>query len=131
MTHPTKVVLHRRSQELELIFDQTRFLLSAEYLRVSSPSAEVKGHGPGQEVLQLNKHDVKLTRLEPQGRYGIRLHFDDGHNTGIYSWDYLYELGLCHEANMAAYRDKVAKYKESEGHTPLRWVTPNNQGSSD
>lgn len=91
---PTDITLHSKSHMLEVSFnDGNTFQLPAEYLRVYSPSAEVQGHGPGQEVLQTGKRDVNVTQVEPVGNYAVKLHFDDGHNTGLYSWDYLYELG--------------------------------------
>jgi DUF971 family protein len=92
---PTDIKLHKKSALLELHYeDGGKFALPAEFLRVYSPSAEVRGHGPGQEVLQIGKQFVKITQLEPVGHYAVRLHFDDGHNTGIYSWEYLRELAL-------------------------------------
>jgi DUF971 family protein len=93
MTPPNKIKLHKQSQQLELQFTDANYFLPAEFLRVHSPSAEVKGHGPGQEVLQFGKKDVHISQLERAGNYGLKIHFDDGHNTGIYTWDYLYELG--------------------------------------
>jgi len=91
---PTKIVVHKRSRVLELGFSDGRnFRLPFEYLRVHSPSAEVRGHGPGQEVLQVGKADVTVDSLEPVGNYALQPHFSDGHSTGIYSWDYLYYLG--------------------------------------
>ena len=91
---PTEIKLHQQSRLLEIAYeDGARFELPCEYLRVYSPSAEVQGHGPGQEVLQIGKEDVNITAIEPVGHYGIKLVFDDGHDTGIYVWDYLYELG--------------------------------------
>lgn len=91
---PTEIKLHRASRILEIEFeDGKRFELPCEYLRVYSPSAEVRGHGPGQEVLQLGKENVNIEQIEPVGNYAVILHFDDGHNTGIYSWETLYELG--------------------------------------
>jgi DUF971 family protein len=91
---PTGVTLHQISRVLELAFDDGKvFSLPFELLRVYSPSAEVRGHGPGQEVLQLGKHDVGITGLEPVGHYALQPTFTDGHNTGLYSWDYLYHLG--------------------------------------
>ncbi len=95
MTRPTlsEINLDQKARILELIYeDGQRYALSCEYLRVYSPSAEVRGHGPGQEVLQLGKENVNITEIEPVGNYAIKLIFDDGHNTGLYSWDYLYEL---------------------------------------
>jgi len=91
---PTDIKLHQKSRVLEVAFDDGAvFELSCELLRVYSPSAEVRGHGPGQEVLQIGKENVNVTDVEPVGNYAIRLIFDDGHDTGIYSWDYLYDLG--------------------------------------
>lgn len=92
---PTEIRLHRRARILELVFDDgTRFELAAEYLRVYSPSAEVRGHGPGEQLLQTGKERVAISAVEPVGQYAIRLVFDDGHSTGLYSWDLLYELGM-------------------------------------
>jgi len=91
---PTALTVHKQSRVLEIAFDSGEvFALPFELLRVYSPSAEVKGHGPGQEVLQTGKRDVLLTALEPVGHYAVQPHFSDGHNTGIYTWDYLYSLG--------------------------------------
>ena len=90
---PTDIKLHRKSGILELKWeDGGIYSLTAEFLRVHSPSAEVRGHGPGQEVLQTGKKDVRIDTIEPVGNYAVRLQFDDDHNTGIYSWEYLYEL---------------------------------------
>lgn len=91
---PTDITLHQQSRMLEIAFeDGARFRLPCEYLRVYSPSAEVRGHGPGQETLQLGKENVNIARIEPVGHYAVRLCFDDGHDTGLYSWDWLYHLG--------------------------------------
>lgn len=90
---PTKIQLHKQSQQLELHFGSEQFLLPAEFLRVHSPSAEVKGHGPGQAVLQYGKKEVAITKLERAGNYALKLVFSDGHETGIYTWEYFYELG--------------------------------------
>jgi DUF971 family protein len=90
---PLGIKLHKRSRELELEYpDSERYSLSCEYLRVYSPSAEVRGHGAGQEVLQTGKLKVGIDAIKPVGRYAVQLVFDDGHDTGLYSWDYLYEL---------------------------------------
>lgn len=83
-------------------------MLSCEFLRVNSPSAEVKGHGPGQEVLQIGKEDVNITAIEPVGNYAVRLVFSDGHNTGLYSWDYLYELASNYEALWLEYLGRLS-----------------------
>ena len=92
---PTSLVLHQKSRILEILFDDdSHFELPCEYLRVHSPSAEVRGHGPGQEVLQYGKQNVGIDRIEPQGTYAVKLCFDDGHETGLYSWETLYELSV-------------------------------------
>jgi len=92
---PTEIKLHQKSRVLEIAFaDGARFRLPCEFLRVYSPSAEVRGHGPGQEVLQTGKKDVEISRIEPVGQYAVQLHFSDGHDTGIYSWDLLYDYGV-------------------------------------
>ncbi len=92
---PTDIKLHRKSGILELTYgDGGIYSLTAEFLRVHSPSAEVRGHGPGQEILQTGKKDVRIDNIETVGNYAVRLHFDDDHNTGIYSWEYLRELCL-------------------------------------
>ncbi|HET9404733.1 MAG TPA: DUF971 domain-containing protein [Burkholderiales bacterium] len=91
---PTEIRLHQQSRILELAFaDGSLFRLPCEFLRVYSPSAEVRGHGPGQEVLQVGKKNVEITRIEPVGSYAIQFTFSDGHDTGIYSWDLLYDYG--------------------------------------
>ena len=91
---PTEIRLHQKSRVMEVAFaDGRAFRLPYEYLRVYSPSAEVRGHGPGQEVLQTGKREVEIRTLEPVGSYAVQPVFSDGHSTGIYSWDYLYELG--------------------------------------
>ena len=91
---PTEIKFHQKSRVLEISFaDGATFRLPCEFLRVYSPSAEVRGHGPGQEVLQTGKKDVDILRIEPVGQYAVQLHFSDGHSTGIYSWDLLYDYG--------------------------------------
>jgi DUF971 family protein len=91
---PTEIKLHQKSRVLEIAFaDGAAFRLPCEFLRVYSPSAEVRGHGPGQEVLQVGKMNVEITRVEPVGSYAVQLTFSDGHDTGIYSWDLLYDYG--------------------------------------
>ena len=93
--HPTEIKLHQKSRILDISFsDGKTFQFSCEFLRVHSPSAEVSGHGPGQEVLQTGKRMVNIIRIEPVGNYAIQLNFTDGHNTGLYSWDLLYNYGL-------------------------------------
>ena len=105
---PTDITLHQKSRVLEISFsDGKRFELPYEFLRVYSPSAEVRGHGPGQEVLQSGKKDVDILSLEPVGSYAVQPHFSDGHATGIYSWDYLYELGVNREARWKSYLERL------------------------
>lgn len=110
---PTELTVRKQSKVVEIAFDDgAAFSLPFELLRVYSPSAEVRGHGPGQEVLQTGKRDVELTALEPVGNYAVQPHFSDGHNTGIYGWDYLYWLG----ANQAElWADYLARL-EAAGH---------------
>jgi DUF971 family protein len=91
---PTEITLHKKSRTMEIAFDDGAiYKLPFEFLRVHSPSAEVRGHGPGQGVLQTGKEDVNLLQVEPVGSYAVKLSFDDGHDSGLYSWDYLYSLG--------------------------------------
>jgi DUF971 family protein len=109
---PTELKLHQKSRELEISFDNGRaFRFSCEYLRVFSPSAEVRGHGPGQEVLQVGKKNVDITAIEPVGTYAVKLVFSDGHDTGIYSWDYFFDLGVRQDEYWKSYlaRMQVAK----------------------
>jgi DUF971 family protein len=106
---PTDIVLHRASRVLEVAFDNgERFRLPCEYLRVHSPSAEVQGHGPGQRVLVGGKREVNVDAVEPVGHYGVLLHFDDGHATGIFAWGTLLTLGRQHDANWQTYLDALA-----------------------
>jgi len=108
MPTPTEIKLHQKSRVLEIAFDDGRaFRLPYEYLRVFSPSAEARGHGPGQEVLQVGKRDVDIRHVEPVGSYAIQPTFSDGHATGIYSWDYLYELGIEQDDRWVAYLKKM------------------------
>lgn len=107
MARPTDISLHQQSRVLELVYEDAKYNLPCEYLRVYSPSAEVTGHGPGQEVLQLNKEEVNITAIEPQGNYAIKLIFDDKHDSGIYTWEYLYELGSDYEAKWQDYLDRL------------------------
>lgn len=101
---PVELVVHQKSRRLEISFDDgRRFSLPFEFLRVYSPSAEVRGHGPGQEVLQVGKRDVNVVALDPVGNYAVQPRFDDGHDTGIYSWDYLYRLGSRQDALWSDY----------------------------
>jgi DUF971 family protein len=107
---PTDIKLHRKSGILELKYDDGGiYSLPAEFLRVYSPSAEVRGHGPGQEVLQTGKKLVKIANIEPVGNYAVRLHFDDDHNTGIFSWEYLRELCMNQAGMWETYLDRMRK----------------------
>jgi DUF971 family protein len=104
----TEIKLRTRSRVLEVAFDDgARYLLPFEYLRVYSPSAEVKGHGPGQEVLVLGKEHVGISAVEPVGQYAVKLVYDDGHDSGLYSWKYLRELGETYTQKWAQYQARV------------------------
>jgi DUF971 family protein len=108
MPRPTDIKLHQVSRLLEIRFDDgAHFQLPCEYLRVFSPSAEVRGHGPGQEVLQTGKEDVNIMAIEPVGNYAVRLVFSDGHHTGLYSWEVLYDLGIHQESNWQGYLQRL------------------------
>lgn len=113
---PTDITLHQRSGVLDITFDDGRsFTLPVEYLRVFSPSAEVRGHGPGQEVLQVGKRGVEVKAVEPVGMYAVKLVFSDGHDTGIYSWEYLYDLGLKQDSNWKTYLARLEKAGATRG----------------
>ena len=106
--HPTELKLHQSSRALEIAFSDGRtFRLPYEFLRVYSPSAEVRGHGPGQEVLQVGKREVGIAEVESVGHYAIRPTFSDGHDTGIYSWEYLYDLGVNQAGMWQRYLDRL------------------------
>ena len=108
---PTEIKLHRKSARLELTYAGRKpVVLSAEFLRVHSPSAEVRGHGRGQEVLQTGKKYIAIKHIEAVGNYAIKLNFDDGHDSGIYSWEYLLDLG---EQEGSLWQDYLAKLKQS------------------
>ena len=107
---PVAINLHQKSRILSISFDDGKtFDLSCEYLRVHSPSAEVMGHGPGQEVLQTGKENVNIQDIEPVGHYAVKLLFDDGHSTGLYTWDYLYDLGIHHDQYWRRYLEGLRK----------------------
>ncbi|WP_370979932.1 gamma-butyrobetaine hydroxylase-like domain-containing protein [Agaribacterium sp. ZY112] len=106
---PTKLTLHSKRAELELSYGAESYCLSAELLRVLSPSAEVQGHGPGQKKVPLDKHEVNISDIERQGNYALRLIFDDGHDSGIYSWAYLRKLCLEQEP---LWRDYLVEAEE-------------------
>jgi len=105
---PTDIRLHQQSRKLEIAFATGEvFELTCEFLRVHSPSAEVRGHSPEQATLQLGKQDVNIKAIEPIGNYAVKLVFDDGHETGLYTWDYLYELGSRHDDYWRRYQEAV------------------------
>lgn len=119
---PTEIKLHQKSRLLEIAFSDGRsFSLSFEFLRVFSPSAEVRGHGPGQEVLQTGKREVDIVSLDPVGSYAVQPTFSDGHATGIFSWDYLYSLGVDQERLWADYLQKLAA--AGRGRDPEQGLT--------
>ena len=124
MQAPKQIKLHKKTQQLELVFADSTYSLSAEFLRVHSPSAEVKGHGPGQEVLQLNKENVTITNVLAQGNYAIKIVFSDGHDSGIYTWSYLYELGENEQTLWAEYKQKCEEHKEAEITSTVKWMSP-------
>lgn len=116
VVRPTEIKLHQASRALEIAFDDgTRHRLPLEYLRVYSPSAEVRGHGPGQEVLQVGKEHVNVSSIEPVGTYAVRLCFDDGHDSGLYSWEWLHHLAANRERLWQEYLDRLerAGYRRS------------------
>src|SRR5438309_2213771 len=113
---PTDINLHQRTRIFDIKFDDGEsFSMSCEYLRVFSPSAEVRGHGPGQEVLQTGKRDVNIDAIEPVGVYAVKLVFTDGHDTGIYSWDYLYDLGVKQDENWKSYLARMESAGKRRG----------------
>ena len=131
---PTNLVLHQKSQVLEILFDDgSQFNLPCEYLRVYSPSAAVKGHGPGQEVLQYGKQNVGIDRIEPQGAYAVKLCFDDGHDTGLYTCKLLYELGVNYAELWQDYLRRLEeagrKRSSSTGDIPVVVRTPASKGN--
>lgn len=124
---PTGITLHRKSRLMEVSFDDgSRFSLSFEFLRVYSPSAEVRGHGPGQEVLQLGKRDVDIVEIEAVGNYAIKPVFSDGHDSGLYSWDYLYMLGRDHDMLWQQYLERLER--EGGSRDPARVPPPAPKG---
>ncbi len=119
MTNPTEITLHQQSRQLEIAFDDgTRYRLPFEFLRVHSPSAEVRGHGAGQEVLQVGKRNVNLLNLEPVGSYALKMTFDDGHDSGLYPWEYLHDLGENQDAMWQNYLKQLEAAGESREPRP-------------
>lgn len=119
-TKPTEINLHQLSRTLEITFDDgNTYDYSCEYLRCFSPSAEVQGHGPGEEVLQIGKEFVSIDKIEPVGNYAVSLHFSDGHNTGIYSWETLHNLGKNREKNWSNYLDRLQEAGHKRSGIPV------------
>ncbi len=120
---PTEIKLHQQSRQLEIAFSSGEcFTLPFELLRVYSPSAEVRGHGPGQETLQIGKKNVGVAKIEPVGQYAVALTFSDGHSSGIYSWDYFYDLGRNQETYWQAYLQRMEEAgasREPKAENPL------------
>ena len=116
MITPSKINLSKNKKTLTVTFDETDYLITSEYLRVYSPSAEVQGHGPGQETLQLNKQNVEIEKLNPMGNYAISIHFSDGHTTGIYSWSYLHHLGIGKDDLWLDYCNRVENSSKNNYH---------------
>jgi DUF971 family protein len=120
---PQKIQLHKKSAELALEYKDASYRLSAEFLRVHSPSAEVQGHGPDQKVVPLDKQDVNISNLEAQGNYAIKLFFDDGHDSGIYSWGYLRELAENKDQLWQTYLEEAKLEREKQsGESVVKWV---------
>ena len=113
MTPPSNITLSKDKRLLTVNFKDNDYALTSEFLRVYSPSAEVRGHGPGQETLQLNKQDVSISSLVPMGNYAIAIHFSDGHSTGIYSWSYLLHLGTEKEDLWLDYCNQVSENNDN------------------
>lgn len=126
MNAPQKIQLHKKSAELELQYSDASFILKAEFLRVHSPSAEVQGHGPDQKVLPLNKQDVQIVGIEAQGNYSIKLIFDDGHDSGLFTWSYLRELAENQAQLWQSYLEESAaelqKQENQNGESVVKWV---------
>ena len=116
MITPTNIRLSKNKKKLTITFDEVEYPMSSEFLRVYSPSAEVQGHGPGQEVLQLNKENVEIEKLKPTGNYAIAIHYSDSHSTGIYSWNYLYHLATNYDQLWSDYCQKVNDKQNNNYH---------------
>ena len=116
MKTPSDIRLSKDKKQLTITFDKVEYPMSSEFLRVHSPSAEVQGHGPGQEVLQLNKQNVEIEKLKPTGNYAIAIEYSDSHSTGIYSWNYLYHLAFNHDQLWSDYCQKVSDNNNNNYH---------------
>ncbi len=126
MKAPNKIQLHKKTKQLDLHFGEQCYSLGAEFLRVHSPSAEVQGHGPGQETLQHGKKYVAINKLEAAGNYGLRIYFDDGHNSGIFTWVLLEQLGQQQEQLQREYEQKLHQAKLSrEPNAQIINIMPN------
>lgn len=126
--HPQDITVHAQSRVLEIAFsDGARFRIPFELMRIYSPSAEVQGHGPGQEVLQTGKRDVTITALAPVGNYAVQPTFSDGHDSGIFTWDYLYFLGSQQEALWADYERRLRE-AGTDRDAPMPPKTPSSCG---
>jgi len=126
MKQPTALTVHNKSKVLDIEFDDgAAFTIPFELLRVYSPSAEVMGHGPGQEVLQVGKREVGIAAMDPVGNYAVQPTFTDGHNTGLFTWDYLYKLGAEKDALWATYMDRLhaSGLEGDTGREPGRSLT--------
>lgn len=125
---PTEINLHKQSRVLEVTFDDgEKFEYTCEYLRCFSPSAEVQGHGPGEEVLQVGKEFVNIDKIEPVGNYAVSIHFTDGHNSGIYSWETLYKLGKNKDEYWNSYLKRLQEAGHSRNDDPSK-VPPSSLG---
>mgnify|MGYP002636652029 CR=1 FL=1 len=120
MNTPSNITLSKNKKLLTVKFDDANYSMTSEYLRVYSPSAEVQGHGPGQETLQLDKQDVTIQTLTPMGNYAVAIHYSDGHRTGIYSWNYLLHLGSKMDELWLDYCNKVDNKNNTENYHEVK-----------
>lgn len=128
---PTEIRVHQKSRRMEVVFDSgEQFEYSFEFLRVFTPSAEARGHGPGQETLQVGKRDVDIERFEPVGNYAIRPIFSDGHDSGLYSWEWLYDIGHKHDELWQAYLNDLAAAGASRDADPSEVAASSACGSA-
>ncbi len=125
---PQRIALHMRSRELELVYADGSYRLAAELLRVLSPSAEVRGHGVGNEVLQTGKREVLLTGIEPSGNYALKLIFSDGHDSGLYSWSYLRDLSVNQQRYWQQYLQRLEAAGASRDHCTTQTASPLHKG---